>query len=148
MNEFQPPQKPDSITDLEWELYLSGGQNELDVAVRDKVEAALGWEKDDVDAAREIAEKILGAVSITDSITEVRNLGHVPEENLFRYRTRMRLARQLKSLGDTIGANDMADSTILWRMAKKYRDQAQELRADIPRKEEHVLQQERDDRPQ
>ena len=62
--------------------------------------------------------------------------GHVPEENLFRYRNKMRLSRQLKSLGDTIGANDMADSTILWRMAKKYRDQAQELRAELPREEE------------
>jgi hypothetical protein len=58
--------------------------------------------------------------------------GHVPEENLFRYRNLMRLSRQLKSLGDTIGANDMTDSTILWRMAKKYRDKAQELRVDIP----------------
>lgn len=62
--------------------------------------------------------------------------GHVPEENLFRYRVKMRLSRQLKSLGDTIGANDPSDSTILWRMARKYSDQAQELRADIPRKEE------------
>lgn len=62
--------------------------------------------------------------------------GHVPEENLFRYRVKMRLARQLKSLGDTIGPNDMNDSTVLWRMAKKYRDQAQELRVDIPSKEE------------
>lgn len=58
--------------------------------------------------------------------------GHVPEENLFRYRRLMGLSRQLKSLGDTIGANDMADSTILWRMAKKYSDKAQELRVDIP----------------
>jgi hypothetical protein len=58
--------------------------------------------------------------------------GHVPEEHLFRYRSIMRVARQLKSLGDTIGANDMVDSTTLWRMANKYRDKAQELRADIP----------------
>jgi hypothetical protein len=47
----------------------------------------------------------------------------------------MRISRNLKSLGDTIGPNDMTDSTILWRMAKKYRDKAQELRADIPREE-------------
>ena len=58
--------------------------------------------------------------------------GHVPEENLFRYRRLMNLSRQLKSLGDTIGANDMADSTLLWRLAKKYNDKAQELRVDIP----------------
>lgn len=61
--------------------------------------------------------------------------GHVPEENLFRYRRLMNLSRQLKSLGDTIGANDMADSTVLWRMARKYNDKAQELRVDIPTKE-------------
>lgn len=58
--------------------------------------------------------------------------GHVPEENLFRYRNLMRISRSLKSLGDTIGPNDMSDSTVLWRMAKKYKDKAQELRADIP----------------
>lgn len=58
--------------------------------------------------------------------------GHVPEENLPRYRRLMGLSRQLKSLGDTIGPNDMADSTTLWRMAGKYRDKAQELRADLP----------------
>lgn len=58
--------------------------------------------------------------------------GHVPEENLFRYRNLMRISRSLKSLGDTIGANDPSDSTVLWRMAKKYNDKAQELRVDIP----------------
>jgi hypothetical protein len=58
--------------------------------------------------------------------------GHVPEENLFKYRVLMNLSRRFKSLGDTIGANDMADSTVCWRLAKKYRDKEQELRADIP----------------
>jgi len=53
---------------------------------------------------------------------------HVPEENLFKYRNLMGLSRRFKSLGDTIGPNDMADSTICWRLAKKYRDKAQELR--------------------
>ena len=57
--------------------------------------------------------------------------GHVPEENLFRYRSLIRLSHSFKSLGDTIGPNDMADSTICWRLAKKYQDKAQELRADI-----------------
>ena len=61
--------------------------------------------------------------------------GHVPEENLFRYRMIMALSRQLESLGNRIGPNNMEDSTILWRMAKKYRDKAQELRVDIPTKE-------------
>lgn len=58
--------------------------------------------------------------------------GHVPEENLFKYRNLMRLSRTFKHLGDTIGPNDMADSTVCWRLAKKYKDKAQELRADIP----------------
>lgn len=53
---------------------------------------------------------------------------HVPEENLFKYRNLMNLSRRFKSLGDTIGANDMQDSTTCWRLAKKYEDKAQELR--------------------
>lgn len=58
--------------------------------------------------------------------------GHVPEENLFKYRNLMNLSRRFKSLGDTIGPNDMQDSTVCWRLAKKYENKAQELRADIP----------------
>jgi len=58
--------------------------------------------------------------------------GHIPPENLFKYRALMNMSRRFKSLGDTIGANDMRDSTICWRLAKKYRDKAQELRVDIP----------------
>ena len=122
-------QKPEGITDQEWQYYLSSDIHS-NGPLRDKVEAALGWKKDDIADAREIAEKVLGAVKIAEK-------GHVPEENLFRYRAKMRLARQLESLGDTIGANDPTDSTILWRMAKKYHDQAQELRVDLPREEEH-----------
>lgn len=53
---------------------------------------------------------------------------HVPEESLFKYRNLMNLSRRFKSLGDTIGQNDMADSTICWRLAKKYWIKAQELR--------------------
>ncbi|WNN94587.1 hypothetical protein SEA_LEWANDO_84 [Arthrobacter phage Lewando] len=57
--------------------------------------------------------------------------GHVPDENLFKYRILMGLSRRFKSLGDTIGPNDMEDSTICWRLASKYRAKAQELRVDI-----------------
>lgn len=57
--------------------------------------------------------------------------GHVPEENLFRYRALKRIANQFNSLGDTIGPNDTADSTLCWRLARKYQDKANELRADI-----------------
>jgi len=121
--------KPDGLTDMEWEIYQNCDPKKIDPRIRDKVEAAMGWKKDDVAAAREIAEKVLGAVKIAEK-------GHVPEENLFRYRNLMRLSRQLKSLGDTIGANDPSDSTVLWRMASKYSKKAQELRVDIPREEE------------
>lgn len=58
--------------------------------------------------------------------------GHVPDWNLARYRSLMNMSRQFKSLGDTIGPNDMADSTVCWRLANKYRKKAQELRAEIP----------------
>jgi hypothetical protein len=64
--------------------------------------------------------------------------GHVPEENLFRYRALMRISRGFKHLGDTIGPNDMEDSTICWRLARKYSNKAMELRADIPEKEEDI----------
>lgn len=57
--------------------------------------------------------------------------GHVPNENLPRYRRLVHLARQLESAGNAIGPNDTADSTILWRMAAKYRNKAQELRVDL-----------------
>ena len=133
------PQKPEGITDLEWVIYLNSDQRSLDQAIRERVEAAMGWKKDDVADAREIAERVLGAVSLHDMMLEPQPVlpkGHVPEENLLRYRGLARLAKQLKSLGDTIGPNDMEDSTILWRMAKKYRDKANELRVDIPREEE------------
>lgn len=136
--DFPPLEKPEGITDQEWAWYQTS-EPDRKPELRDKIEAALGWKPDDVADARKIAEQVLGAVSITDALSEVRalNKGHVPEENLFRYRTKMRLARQLKSLGDTIGANDPSDSTVLWRMANKYRDQAQELRVDIPREEDN-----------
>lgn len=124
------PQKPEGITDWEWQVYMNSDIRQVDPELKAKVQRAMGWDPVAIAEAEEIV------ASVADAISEVRNLGHVPEENLFRYRSKMRLARQLKSLGDTIGPNDMADSTILWRMAKKYRDQAQELRADIPRKEE------------
>lgn len=54
--------------------------------------------------------------------------GHVPEENLDRYRRLMNLSRRFKSLGDTIGANDPGDSTACWRMADKYKRKAGALR--------------------
>lgn len=73
------PQKPEGIADWEWDLYLDDDPTRHTVLrekypnLRDKVEAALGWKKDDVDDARQIAEQVLGAVKIAEK-------GHVPEE--------------------------------------------------------------------
>jgi hypothetical protein len=124
------PEKPEGITEEEWQVYLNSDQRSMNRVFRDKVETAMGWKEADVAEAQEIADTFAGAIRKADGAK-----GHVPEENLFRYRNLMRISRNLKSLGDTIGPNDMTDSTILWRMAKKYRDKAQELRADIPREE-------------
>lgn len=131
MADFPKLEKPEGITDLEWDLYLSGGQNELDIAIRDKVEAALGWKKDDVDDARQIAEQVLGAVKIAEK-------GHVPEENLPRYRYLRKIAQNLGSLGGQVsGQGEYADANVLWAMEAKYGRMANELRADIPREEDN-----------
>jgi hypothetical protein len=65
-------------------------------------------------------------------------LMHVPEENLFKYRVLMGISRNLESLGSTVsgmnGEEGMKDSTLLWAMAKRYRDRAQTLR--VPGKTE------------
>jgi hypothetical protein len=90
----------------------------------------MGWKKDDVDEAREIAERVLGAVKITEA------KGHVPEENLWRYRRLKSIAEALGSLGGRVsGYGEYADANLLWAMEKKYHDKAQELRVDIPREE-------------
>jgi hypothetical protein len=130
------PEKPEGIADWEWDLYLDDDPTKHTALrakyphLRDKVEAAMGWKKDDIDDAREIAEQVLGAVSISER-------GHVPEENLFRYRNLIRLSQQLDSLGNQVsGMGQYGDATTLWGMSAKYSDKAQELRVDIPRKEE------------
>ena len=62
--------------------------------------------------------------------------GHVPEENLFRYRNLMRISRTLNSLGNQVsGQGQYGDANTLWEMASKYKNEAQRLRVDIPTKE-------------
>lgn len=61
------PEKPEGITDSEWQVYLNSDTRKLPTGFVDKVERALGWKKDDVDAAREITERVLGAVKIADN---------------------------------------------------------------------------------
>lgn len=101
--------KPDSITEAEWQVWSNTRVELMPPGLHDKVRAALNITRENGVAT-----------------------GHVPDFQLARYRSLMNMSRQFKSLGDTIGANDMADSTICWRLAKKYQDKAQQLRADLP----------------
>lgn len=62
--------------------------------------------------------------------------GHVPEENLSRYRNRRGIAFACESLaGRMSGVGEYADANNLYRYAAKYRGLANELRADMPVKE-------------
>jgi hypothetical protein len=61
------PVKPEGITQVEWEIYQNCDPQKIDPRIRDKVEAAMGWKKDDVADAREIAEQVLGAVKIAET---------------------------------------------------------------------------------
>lgn len=128
--DFPKLEKPEGITEHEWAVYQNNDPLTISPAIRDKVEAALGWKKDDVDDARQIAEQVLGAVKIAEK-------GHVPEENLPRYRYLRKIAQNLGSLGGQVsGQGEYADANVLWAMEAKYGRMANELRADIPREEE------------
>ena len=61
--------------------------------------------------------------------------GHVPEENLARYRQRAAVVAYLTRLGGMVSnIGEYADANTLWAMASKYREMANELRADLPDK--------------
>ena len=63
--------------------------------------------------------------------------GHVPEENLDRYRTRAGIARLLSRLGNMVsGIGEYEDANRLWAMAGKYKRMANELRVDLDPSEE------------
>ena len=58
--------------------------------------------------------------------------GHVPEENLDRYRSLARIARQLDSLSDTVrNHHDYAEANRLWALSMKYWGRANALRVDL-----------------
>jgi hypothetical protein len=58
--------------------------------------------------------------------------GHVPEENLDRYRSLARVARQLDTLGNTLsGKGEYGDATAMWALSQKYWGQANALRVDL-----------------
>jgi len=59
--------------------------------------------------------------------------GHVPEENLPRYRRLAELAFLMNRMGGMVsGLGEYGDANKLWAMGGKYRAMANELRADLP----------------
>jgi len=62
-----------------------------------------------------------------------RGKGHVPEENLPRYRRLAELAFLMNRMGGMVsGLGQYEDANKLWAMGGKYRAMANELRADLP----------------
>jgi hypothetical protein len=58
--------------------------------------------------------------------------GHVPEENLPRYRSLARTARQLTSVGNTCSnKGEYEDAETLWNLSDKYWGKANALRVDL-----------------
>lgn len=63
--------------------------------------------------------------------------GHVPEENLRRYRSIRDLSYLLDKMGAVAsGMGEYDDANTLWALAGKYKDKANELRADLPEPKE------------
>lgn len=62
--------------------------------------------------------------------------GHVPEENLARYRRIRELSHLMSSMGSMVsGMGEYDDANKLWAMAGKYTRMANELRVDVPPKQ-------------
>lgn len=63
--------------------------------------------------------------------------GHVPEENLARYRRLRDLSHLLERMGNQLsGMGEYDDANKLYAVSAKYRDRANELRADLPEQKE------------
>lgn len=59
--------------------------------------------------------------------------GHVPEENLFRYRRLAGLTHELHRIGSNLSnMGEHRDANLIWALEAKYREKANELRVDIP----------------
>ena len=59
--------------------------------------------------------------------------GHVPDENLSRYRRLAELAFLMQRMGGMVSnLGEREDANKLWDMAGKYKRTANELRADLP----------------
>lgn len=61
--------------------------------------------------------------------------GHVPAENLARYRRIRELSHLMSRMGDMVsGLKEYDDANTLWALGGKYKRMANELRADLPEK--------------
>ena len=59
--------------------------------------------------------------------------GHVPEENLARYRRIRELSHLMSRMGNMVsGLGEYEDANKLWAMGGKYKRLANKLRADLP----------------
>lgn len=59
--------------------------------------------------------------------------GHVPEENLARYRRIRELSHLMSRMGNMVsGLGEHEDANKLWALGGKYKRMANELRADLP----------------
>lgn len=132
--DFPKLQKPEGITDWEWTVYQNSDIRTVDPHLRDKVERALGWKDNDVADAREIAARFAGVVS---EIDQEAAKGHVPEENLFQYRRLRKVGELFGTLGSRLsGLGFYEEANAAWSEEAKYQRMANELRADLPEKDE------------
>jgi len=64
------------------------------------------------------------------------NKGHVPDENLARYRRLRELSHLMSRMGNmTSNLGEYTDANLLWAMGGRYKRMANNLRADLP---EHI----------
>lgn len=124
---FPKPVKPEGITEWEWQVYMNSEYRSIDPELKAKVHAAMGWKVNDVEAAEEIAGLVASAVERVDG------KGHVPEENLPRYRRLKQVAEKFGSLGSQLsGIGQYGDANLAWQLEAKYQAIANQLRADLP----------------
>lgn len=68
MGRWKPPERPEGITEWEWDLYLDDDPTKHTALrskyphLREKVEKAMGWKPKDIADAEEIAIQLVGAM--------------------------------------------------------------------------------------
>lgn len=129
---FPKPEKPEGITEWEWQTYMNSSYRSISPELKAKVHHAMGWKVNDVEAAEEIAGQVQRVVEKADKDLARDMLG-VPEENLARYRRVRELSHLISRMGNMVsGLGEHADARVLWDMAGRYKRMANELRADLP----------------